>query len=70
MRCQCRSSISAGDAAAAAAAAAAVVVAAVGAVAASAAAAVKHPVQKAAWHCPAALLIDSIDVGTRDIYTR
>ena len=69
MRCQCRSSISAGDAAAAAAAAAAVVVAAVGAVAASAAA-VKHPVQKAAWHCPAALLIDSIDVGTRDIYTR
>ena len=75
MRCQCRSSISAGDAAAAAAAAAvvvvaAVVVAAVGAVAASAAAAAKHPVQKAAWHCPAALLIDSIDVGTRDIYTR
>ena len=60
MWCQCRSSISAGDAAAVAAAAAA----------AASAAAAKHPVQKAAWHCPTALLIDSIDVGTRDIYTR
>ena len=53
-----------------AAAAAAVAAAAAAAAAASAAAAAKHPVQKAAWHCPAALLIDSIDVGTRDIYTR
>ena len=69
MRCQCRSSISAGDAAAAAAAAAVAAVAAAAAASAAAAAA-KHPVQKAAWHCPAALLIDSIDVGTRDIYTR